>query len=130
MTYDEIMNILAEGDTDAWITIEGGHCTYKEDPLLTIVHSEDSRDFNESWATKHPDSKAVTSEYEVRYGGSVICRKVLVSVDGGRATLPMPIIKTQVIARKDYNFAKIVAPSDLDEYIKQSNLSVEKYESF
>ena len=121
MTYDEIMNILAEGDTDAWITIEEGHCTYKEDPLLTIVHS---------WATKHPDSKAVTSEYEVRYGGSVICRKVLVSVDGGRATLPMPIIKTQVIARKDYNFAKIVAPSDLDEYIKRSNLSVEKYESF
>ena len=126
MTYDEINEVLDTSDPESWARIEEGNCTYKSDPLLTIVPYGEPRDFNEKWATNHADSKAQTSEYEVRYGGSVICRKMLVSVDGGRATLPMPIIKTSKIRRKDYNFAQIVAPDNLDEYIERSHLSVEQ----
>ena len=125
MTYDEINEILDTGDPESWARVEEGNCTYKNDPLLTIVPYGEPRDFNEEWATNHADSKAQTSEYEVRYGGSVICRKMLVSVDGGRATLPMPRRNTTIIPKKDYNFAQIVAPDDLDEYIERSHLSVE-----
>lgn len=125
MTYDEIMNVLAEGNTDAWVTIEEGHCTYKDDPLLTIVPSDKSCGFSEKWAIEHPDRNAVTAEYEVLYGGSLICHKTLVSVDGGRATLPMPLRNTTTIPRSEYNFARIVSLDRLDEYIQRSNLTVE-----
>ena len=125
MTYDEIINVLAEGNTDAWVTIEEGHCTYKDDPLLTIVHRKESRGFNEKWAIEHPDANATTSEYDVLYGGSLICHKTLVHVDGGRAALPMPTRNTTIIPRDEYNFAKIVAPDGLDEYIARSHLSVQ-----
>ena len=125
MTYDEIIKVLAEGNSKAWVTVEERHCTYKDDPLLTIVQSSESRSFNETWAVEHPDRNATTSEYEVRYGGSLVCHKTLVSVDGGRATLPMPIRNTSIIPRDEYNFAKIVAPNGLDEYIERSHLSVQ-----
>ncbi len=65
-------------------------------------------------------------EYTINYGSSFVDRKTLVSVDGHRATLPMPAWATDLnVKSSDVNFAKIVDIGDsVDEYIQRSGLKV------
>ncbi len=103
--------------------------TYKNDLSLRIERADydKSNNFNEDWATKHPDSQAKSVEYTVKYGSSFVARETLVSVDRGRATLPMPDVKTKkIVSSYDMNFAKIVDVGDrTDEYIERSGLTVQ-----
>ena len=129
MTQKDINNILATSSQDEWIVDdETGSFTYKNHLNLRIERAEyDKRNsFNEDWATQHPDPKAEKVEYTIKYGSSFVARKTLVSVDGGRATLPMPDVKTKkIVSKDDMNFAKIVDIGNrTDEYIERSGLTV------
>ena len=80
----------------------------------------------EDWANNHPDQKAVGYYYNLIYDGALIDRFILVSVDGARASIPVPDWKTKKIKRLDYVVGKIYdTMGTLDEYIKRSKLSVE-----
>jgi len=130
MRQKEVNNILATSSQNEWIVDdETGSFTYKDDLNLRIERAEydKSNSFNEDWATGHPDSLAEKVNYTVKYGSSFIARKTLVSVDGGRATLPMPDVKTKkIVSSDDMNFAKIVDVGDrTDEYIERSGLTVQ-----
>jgi len=129
MNQKKINGILATSSQDEWIVDdETGSFTYKEDLNLRIERAsyKNSRKFNEDWATKHPDSEANAVDNTVKYGSSFVSRKTLVSVDGGRATLPTPDMKTKkTVSKEDMNFAKIVDVSDrTDEYINRSGLTI------
>lgn len=129
MKLTDVEGILATSSQDDWIVDdESGSFTYKNDLNLRIERADyDSfRPFNEPWAVNHPDPSAKAIEYTVKYGASFVEKQTLVSVDGHRATLPMPkSIDNLVVKKSDVNFAKIVNIGDqVDEYLKRSNLRI------
>lgn len=82
----------------------------REDPLLRIVTREpEENTFGEKWATGYPDSLAYKITCDVYYGETHIQERTLVCVDGFRAIMPMPDVKTfKTVKRQDYSFACIV----------------------
>ena len=133
MKLSEVEKILAESSQDDWIVDdESGSFTYKDDLNLHIQRADYSsfREFNEPWATSHPDPKAVAVEYVVKYGSSFVDKHTLVSVDGHRAKLPMPkSISDLRVDASDVNFAKIVnIGGRVDEYLERSQLKVDDSE--
>lgn len=129
MKLDDVKKILATSPQDDWVVDdESGSFTYKNDLNLHIERAdyETYRDFDEPWAKGHPDPKAVTVEYVVKYGSSFVEKHMLVSVDGHRATLPMPKSMNDLRVRaSEANFARIVDIGDrVDEYLQRSNIKV------
>lgn len=133
MKLSDVEKILAKSSQDDWIVDdESGSFTYKDDLNLHIQRADYSsfREFNEPWATSHPDPKAVAVEYIVKYGSSFVDKHTLVSIDGHRATLPMPkSVNDLRVDASDVNFAKIVNIGDrVDEYLERSKLKVDDSE--
>lgn len=133
MEFDEVQKILSHSSQDEWIVDdESGSFTYKKDLNLHIDRAdyESYRNFNEPWATSHPDQNAFAVDYVVKYGSSFVDKRMLVSVDGHRATLPLPkSLEDLRVKASDVNFAKIVDIGHrVDEYIKRSGLKVEEDE--
>lgn len=128
MDHTTIVAILSKSSPDEWLRHDDqGSFTYKADADLHIEREAyDLQDtFNESWAVNHPDKTAHRVYYRVMYNSSLIERKLLVSVDGGRATLPLPDRKSLEVFLADVNFARIVDVADAtDEYIERAKLKV------
>lgn len=130
MKLDDVKEILANSSQEDWIVDdESGSFTYKKDLNLHIDRAdyESYREFNEPWATSHPDKNAVAVEYTIKYGSSFVDKKMLVSVDGHRASLPLPNSMNDLRAKaSDVNFAKIVdVGGRVDEYLERSRIKVE-----
>lgn len=86
------------------------------------------RNFRESWANQHPDPCAVSYYCHLYYDQHVVRRWILVSVDGGRALLPIPNIHTRQVDQLDYRVATIVDDqSKVDNYLQRSRLSVKQH---
>ncbi len=133
MKLDDVKDILAKSSQDEWIVDdESGSFTYKNDLNLHIDRADykSYREFNEPWATSHPDKHAVAVEYVVKYGSSFVDKKMLVSVDGHRATLPLPkSMEDLSVTPSDVNFAKIVDVGNrVDEYLERSRIKVDDNE--
>lgn len=129
MNLEGIQKILATSSQDEWIVDdESGSFTYKNDLNLRIERADFDtyRSFNEPWATNHPDSSAKAEDFTVKYGASFVDKHTLVSVDGHRATLPMPeSASSEYVSKEDVNFAKIVdIGGRVDEYLERSKLKV------
>jgi len=127
------MNIIINSDKDDWLHNETPvtNFVYKKDLNIYII--ENSIDHNndkfigEDWAVKHPDPNAYKVFYDIYYGSTFVMRKMLVSVDGHRATLPLPYLNSNIVKKEDYQFAKIVDTlNSLDEYMKRANLKIEE----
>lgn len=129
MKKSEVDEILANSSQDEWIVDDQtGNFTYKKDLNLRIERDsfEDYEEFDEPWAKEHPNSNAQSVNYVVKYNQSFVDRKMLVSVDGHRATLPMPKSRDDLIVReKDVNFAEIVNIGNrLGEYLRRSEIEI------
>lgn len=89
-----------------------------------------SDNFQEPWANRHPDSRATGYWCRLYYGSSLIAQYVLVSVDGGRAMLPLPSLGPDrehpgPVAILAYKVARIHDfLGSLDEYMRRSGLVV------
>ncbi len=103
----------------------------KEDPDLRIEHEHNtnylhSDDFREKWANKFPNSHASSYYFDLYYGPTRLRRFLLVHVDGGRASLPIP--QSPVDLRVDnasLNFARIFDNlGTLDDYFSKSGLEL------
>lgn len=125
MNSKEIETLLKNSGKDDWIiNDEDGVYTYKNDVNLHIQRSSENRDFNEPWAVKFPDKNAKASDYTIYYNNSLIEKKTLVSVDGGRAVLPMPKSNSNnIVDFVSYILAKIVNAGDqFDSYFNRALL--------
>lgn len=81
--------------------------------------------FWEKWVETFPDPHAYKVIFDVFFNSSWIKTYILVSVDGGRATIPMPTTaNSTTVALDDYMFARIVSPDQLDEYIRRAGFFV------
>ena len=136
VTFEDIMKILVSTSNEDWIVSdEFGSYTYKDDVLLRIqmrkIDYKSAADkFSEKWITEcsndlTTNTPAYRAIYDIFYCNSWITQKVLVSVDGGRAILPLPRLGTHDVPHEEYQFAKIVAPDSLDDYMSRFKLTVE-----
>jgi hypothetical protein len=118
---------------DNWIGVSRGTTSirfYSADVNLRIECSFDGddiqgHDFKAPWANKHPDPKATGYFYNIYYGSTLLKRVLLVSVDGGRADLPVPETGSNRVGAFDYKIAEIVdSVGTLGDYMKRSGLTV------
>lgn len=86
--------------------------------------------FKADWANCHPDPSATGYWCDIYYGSTQVVRTILVSVDGGRALLPVPRQRgiegkmTEVLLY-DYRIAQIFdSLGTLDEYLRRSGLTI------
>ncbi len=109
MGIDEILEFVQSSNAQAdWKLISTGivsEAALKEDPRLRVTVHHDERgvhedDFQEPWANGFPDPKARSYWAEITYDRAMIERLVLVSVDGGRAMLPMPKSRVDLVVSK------------------------------
>ena len=134
MNYEEILSFIQNTDASTdWHGVQTNWASerfLKEDPRLRFRSSAAPEDvqnetFVESWANKHPDPNAKGYFYNLIYDGSLIDRFILVAVDGSRADIPLPDVKTGEISRLNYQVGKILdTQGTLDEYIRRSGLTV------
>ncbi|RXJ78063.1 hypothetical protein CRV03_03580 [Arcobacter sp. F155] len=131
MTYNELDEVIKDSTKADWLfNDERGIYTFKNDLNLRIQRKEIDFDFDkfggEDWATRHPDPTAYRETYEIYYGSSFVKEKLLVSVDGHRATLPLPKINTNIVSYEDYHFAEIVDQlNTLSEYMERAGLKLD-----
>ena len=84
-----------------------------------------NKDFKEPWANKHPDPSATGYYARLYYGPTLLKTYILVSVDGGRATLPLPDRETLQVTPEAYFVASLFdSIGTLDQYMGRSGLTV------
>ena len=95
-----------------------------------LEEGQQCSDFKEEWANRHPDPHATGYWCGIYYGSTHVSRNILVSVDGGRAMLPIPRQKgidgklTEVLPF-DYRIAQIFdSMGTLDQYMMRSRLTL------
>lgn len=127
MNYDEAIEIVRSSSREDWIHESVTNSfTYKEDLNLRIEQLPDEEKgmlFKEEWAIKHADSNAHKVFYHLKYNSSIIKRIVLVSVDGHKAELPLPIsiVDLRIQNLTDYDVARIINGQELlDDYMQRS----------
>lgn len=134
MTYEELLDFIPTTDprkdwrgiTKDW----SSEYFLKEDPRLRfrakfVDDGIQNEIFIDKWATCHPDKKAIGYWYELHYDGAFIDRKILVSIDGGRASIRPPRPGTLKVGKADFHFARIHDTlGTLDEYLQRSGLEV------
>ncbi|MBI3740926.1 MAG: hypothetical protein HY257_04115 [Chloroflexi bacterium] len=115
-SWENIERIIMSSDpkndwnsvSDNWVTI----VSYKKDTNLRfeIRYEGDgiqAEDFVEPWANRFPDPHATGYWCNLYFGSTLVRKFVLVSVDGGRALLPLPRK-----LKKSRNFPDQVLPLD------------------
>jgi hypothetical protein len=126
MNRQEYLSLVTESEHDDWYFSDEYTATYNKDLSIRLICNSDiNKPFEEDWAIEHPDKTNWRCDVMFYYNESVIYKLDLVAVDGGRARLPYPDLKTKSIPLFTYNLAKIPHPERLDEYIKRSGLSVD-----
>ena len=136
MTIEQLLQHVelssAQSDWKAFSTGVTAEAALREDPRLRVTVRYDERgvhqeDFQEPWANKFPDPKAVSYWAELTYDRALIDRRVLVSVDGGRAMLPMPESRVDLrVSKIHYRMAELLdGLSTLPDYFARAGLRVD-----
>ncbi len=134
LSISEILNAVGESIPDDWEVhfsqdIEKETAVFKNDPALRIEvaynnESVHNFDFREGWANKFPDPNATSYYYYLYYGSTRLKEFILVSVDGGRARLPLPNSAIDLsVDPLRYKFAKIFDRfNTCNAYMKRAGL--------
>jgi hypothetical protein len=128
MTYDDYMKLLTTSTQEDWGRIEDANVFfYKKDLMVWIREDAQISDaFVESWTAQFPDQNAYRVFCNLHYGATIIGRVMLVSVDGGRATLPIPVAPdSKTVRALDYKVAEIIDDGLLDEYMSRAGFTAE-----
>jgi hypothetical protein len=104
---------------------------FRKNPYLRIetrhideyIHNDD---FREKWANDFPDPHATSYYYHLYFGSTRLKELILVSVDGGRALLPLPKSAADLkVEPLRYRIASIFDRFDTcDDYMKMAGLYV------
>lgn len=129
MLYSDLRNLIQRSAQSAWL-FDGdvGILTLKDDVNVNIVRidSEVDRPFQEDWTDQFPDKRAFRSPFELRYSGSFVERYDMISVDGGRYTIPLPT-RDRKLSPYDHHIGKLLN-SNVDRYeegLSRAGITVE-----
>jgi len=139
MSYDEILEFIKTTDPKTdwhWLKTNWAEEAFlKEDPRLRLrVRWDDTgihdKSFNEPWAISQSDQTATSYWYDLYYDSGLIDRFILVSVDAGKANLPLPAESTKLeVDPLSYKVAQVFDKHNtLDEYMNKVGFSVENTE--
>ncbi|MBD8725792.1 hypothetical protein IFT43_20720 [Oxalobacteraceae sp. CFBP 13708] len=114
MNYSSIVQTFLSAPATEWIHVDG-HAQvafFKDDVNLRIVSTLDgedvqAQDFREPWANGFADPSASGYYYNLYYGASLLHKFILVTVDGGRARLPLPDTATMEVTQAEWKVAEI-----------------------
>lgn len=143
MTLQELFHKIISSEPDDWhaeeLRNEDGHAwiaTLKSDIDIQIQWGRACvREFEEAWTQKFPNREASSEYAEVLYRGHVVLSDVYVSVDGGRALLPMPTIRTLEVPQQRLFFVGLLNalsrndPMQFPLYIRTAGI-VETYDDW
>jgi hypothetical protein len=129
MTYLELTEIVARTHWDAWLhDADEGIWTLMEDLNVTIREIEDVRPgtIDEPWAAELGHEPARICFFGLWYGASLVKRFYFASVDGGRAFLPYPRSRHElVITPEQFGVAVVVnGERDLRDYLNRARIRV------
>ncbi|EMN7344953.1 hypothetical protein ACN930_004646 [Vibrio parahaemolyticus] len=131
-SVDSIIALVLNSNADDWqCDTNTGIYVFKQDVRLQIKPEGEYEKFSEQWAEKFPNSNATRDIHSIYFESSKVREYFLVSVDGGRASLPLPKSATQLnVSREQYAFAHLVhyaGPSCLhnfENYFQRAGLVV------
>lgn len=134
MTLQEVENLMFNSTRDDWKS-----CSVAGVYVLTFIHNisiqlrqeenDELERFSEPWANSFPDRNAYRDIYVLYFNSSPITKYFFVSVDGGRASLPIP--KSQenlVVTSQMYNLGRVVNSNehDYEAYFQRAKLKIEE----
>ena len=133
MSLDEMLMFIELSDpNNDWTRFTTNYASESiliEDPRfrLTMHHDETGTqcdDFKANWANKFPNPHAYGFWVDISYDRALIDRVILVSVDGGRAMLPVPKTHPElVVSKRDYVIACMFnTRSTLDQYMQLAGI--------
>lgn len=137
MKLEDIREILSSSDASHWNTESPSRsgsksvAVYRDDVRLRVEISylqdgEENDDFREEWANNFPNPKAQSYLANLYYGSSFLKLYIVVSVDGGRALLPLPDSAASLVVQRDrYLIASLFdSAGTLDQYMARANLTL------
>lgn len=161
MRFPEFITTIIESDAEDWHTdrVGGPYFRYQLGPveqngqLKTLEYEAHEKraiykgdidismewgyryldDFKEEWANSFADRTASASFLDLKYRGDIIHREIIVSVDGGRCYLPLPLVpaegaKNIQVPRGRVKLVRLVQEItgtwEFDEYFRRSGLEV------
>jgi len=120
--YNEQGNVLKH-DEHSSVSV------YKPNISITIAAGLTINErFEEPWATGFPDRNASSHFIDVFFNNALVFRDMFISVDGGRACLPLPKSKTELFVPKNkVRFVRLIdyideGVSDFDSYFSRAGL--------
>lgn len=106
----------------------GNLAVLKEDLSISVAWGlEHNADFKEEWANDFPDRRASSYFVDFFYNGNLIYRDIYVSVDGGRANIPLP---KRVINKQTYMVDNLYIERDRMEFYKIINGNSDEYQRY
>lgn len=166
MTLKEYENLIVNTDKNDWTEIGYGplylnefgvwtkgsgefdnikihsHHSYmslKKNLLVSVAWGlKQNNNFREDWANGFPDPQASSGLVDFFYSGILVYRDIYVSVDGGRAVLPLPKIERNpetyqierlTVSETRYKFFRLLNRMDAyDRYITGARIETENRE--
>ncbi len=103
MILDELVDAIVQSERRDWVTIESGPLygydapnqsrtvhVYRPDIAISAVLGAPSNTPAPGWVTNFPDKTASVYYMSLFHHGALVYQDEVISVDGGRATLPFP----------------------------------------
>jgi hypothetical protein len=107
-SYGSKFTFADERDGQRFVLDEDSHSSvaaFRPDLSITMAWGlSHSDDFEEPWANGFPDKRASSSFFDVFYNNALVYRGVYVMVDGGRAKLPLPKSRADLVVPVRYSF--------------------------
>lgn len=156
MTLEELLETCSQSSVDDWNVIScwGAHsgpsylgrveettpdentreeshsmrAAYRTDLSIGIGWGFTSlENWHEDWLDVFPDKGASSHFVDFFYNGMLVEREIYISVDGGRANIPLPT-RDMTITQWQYDFFRVLdrfeRQSDFDRYLQQAGISV------
>ncbi len=134
MTLDNLIKLIVESGPDDWhrvLETDDAVAVYKADIAVSMARAVGpSEDFETEWSNKF-DAPASSYHLDILYNGRPVHRDILVAVDGGRCSLPLPRMKPELSVPKAWHaVARLVyeigggQQSDFDRYFGQAGLKI------
>jgi hypothetical protein len=128
MTYEELKQLLQESKKEDWLyDDERGIFTFKKDLNITIrrEYFDNSTYYTEEWANNF-FKPATRLMYEIYYGASFVEYLYFISLDEGRAEVPLPTLPPDLkITKYQEAIAKIVdIGNSFENYRERAGITV------
>ncbi len=125
MDIRTINSILENSSNQEWECVGENTIFWKNDVLLHIGYEYDGPTQTSTGAlfpNQLQNSRRVICK--VLYSSSVIDELVLISVDDGRAFLPVPNVLQTTVTKHEADIARLLSKGNFDDYLQRAGMTI------